>query len=154
LNFFKHLIKKIMGQYPMPAYHFIVEWGGTRLGFTEVSGLEISTDVVEYREGSDPTQSAHKMPGLRKFTNITLKRGIIKGDNDFYTWMKTINLNQAERRDIVIKLLNENHEPVMIWKASNAFPVKLTGPVLKANANEVAIEELELAHEGLSIEVS
>jgi phage tail-like protein len=94
------------------------------------------------------------MPGLRKFTKIILKRGIVKGDNDFYTWMKTINLNQAERRDIVIKLLNENHEPVMIWKASNAFPVKLTGPVLKANANEVAIEELELAHEGLSIEVS
>jgi hypothetical protein len=58
LNFFKHLIKKIMGQYPMPAYHFIVEWGGARLGFTEVSGLEISTDVAEYREGSDPTQSA------------------------------------------------------------------------------------------------
>lgn len=138
----------------MPAYHFIVEWGGTRLGFTEVAGLEISTEVVEYREGADPGQAAHKMPGLRKYTNITLKRGIVKGDNDFFNWMKTINLNQAERRDVVIKLLNENHEPVMTWKAHNAFPVKLSGPALKENSSDVAIEELELAHEGLTIEVS
>ncbi len=154
MNLFERLIKKIMGQNPMPAYHFIVEWGGTRLGFTEVSGLDIATDVVEYREGADPNQDAHKMPGLRKYANISLKRGIMKGDNDFFNWMKTINLNQVERRDVVIKLLNENHEPVMIWKAKNAFPVKLTGPVLNAKSNEVAIEELELAHEGLTIEVN
>ena len=154
INFLKRLIKKIMGQYPMPAYHFIVDWGGTRLGFTEVSGLEIDIDVVEYREGSDPNQAAHKMPGLTRYKNIILKRGIAKGDNDFFTWMNTKNLNQVERRDIIIKLLNENHEPVMSWKARNAFPVKLTGPVLNANSSEAAIEELELAHEGLVIEVS
>jgi phage tail-like protein len=154
MNFLKRLTKKIMGQHPMPAYHFIVEWGGTRLGFTEVSGLEISTDVVEYREGADPNQAAHKMPGLTHYKNIVLKRGILKGDNDFFNWINTIKLNQVERRDIIIKLLNENHDPVMSWKVMNAFPAKLTGPVLNANSSEVAIEELELAHEGLVIEVS
>ena len=143
-----------MGQYPMPAYHFIVDWGGARLGFTEVSGLEIDIDVVEFRDGADPNQSAHKMPGITRYKNIVLKRGIVKGDNDFFNWINTKNLNQVERRDIVIKLLNENHDPVMSWRVRNAFPVKFTGPVLNANSSEVAIEALELAHEGLTIEVS
>jgi len=143
-----------MGQHPMPAYHFLVEWGGTRVGFIEVSGLEITTDLIEHRDGADPNQVAHKMPGLTRYKNIVLKRGILKGDNDFFNWMNTKNLNQVERRDIVIQLLNENHEPVIIWRAVNAFPVRLSGPVLNANTSEVAIEELELAHEGLIVLVS
>jgi phage tail-like protein len=132
----------------------VVEWGGARVGFIEVSGLDISIDVTEFREGSDPSQIAHKIPGFTKYSNITLKRGIVKGDNDFFNWIKTKNLNQVERRDIIIKLLDQNHQPIMSWKAVNAFPVKLTGPVLSANASDVAIEELELAHEGLIVEVS
>ena len=86
------------------------------------------------------------MPGLRKFSNITLKRGVIKSDNDFFKWLSTIKLNTVERRDLVISLLNEKHEPVMVWKAHNAFPVKVEGPALKASGNEVAIESIELAH--------
>jgi len=141
-------------QHPMPAYHFTVEWGGARINFIEVSGLNISVDVTEFRDGSDPGQVAHKMPGHTHYSNIILKRGILKGDNDFFAWMNTKSLNQVERRDIVIKLLNENHEPVASWKAVNAFPVRFSGPVLNANASDVAIEELELAHEGLIAEVS
>ena len=143
-----------MGQHPMPAYHFLVEWGGTRTGFIEVSGLDIIIDVTEYRDGANPDQVAHKMPGLTHYNNIVLKRGILKGDNDFFNWMNTKSLNQIERRDIVIQLLNKNHEPVMSWRVINAFPVRLSGPALNANAGEVAIEELELAHEGLVVEVS
>lgn len=92
------------------------------------------------------------MPGLRKFSNITMKRGTFKGDNDFYAWFNTIQLNTVERRDITISLLNENHEPVVVWKVKNAFPVKVTSTDLKADGNEVAIESLELAHEGLTIQ--
>ena len=143
-----------MAQHPMPAHHFLVEWGGARVGFMEVSGLDINIDVTEYRDGADPNQVAHKMPGLTHYKNIVLKRGILKGDNDFFNWMNTKNLNQVERRDIVIKLLNENHEPVMSWRAMKAFPVRLSGPMLNANANDIAIEELELAYEGLIVEVS
>lgn len=137
---------------PLPAYHFIVEWGGTRIGFIEVSGLEITNDVIEHHDGSDPGQVTRKMPGLRKYSNITLKRGIVKGDNDFFNWMNTQSLNEVERRDIVIKLLDQDHQPILIWKVINAFPVKLSGPVLNGAASNVAIEELELAHEGLIIE--
>jgi phage tail-like protein len=141
-----------MPDYPIPVFHFQVEWGGTRLGFSEVSGLTIEVEAIEYREGSSPDYSTVKMPGVKTYGNITLKRGIIPNDNGFYEWLNTIRLNQVERRDLVISLLDENHEPVMVWKAVNAFPVKIAGPVLKATGNEVAIESLEVAHEGLIIE--
>jgi phage tail-like protein len=131
--------------------HFQVEWGGTNIGFMEVSGLEIHYDIVEQRAGSSPEYSSIKMPGQTRYSNIVLKRGITKGDNEFFKWISTIRLNTVERRDISIALLNEEHEPVMEWKVKNAFPVKLTGPVLNASASEIAIETLELAHEGISI---
>ena len=141
-----------MASYPVPKFHFQVDWGGAKIGFTEVTGLDISTDVIEYREGSSPEFHKIKMPGMQKFSNITLKRGTFKGDNDFYNWFNTISLNQVQRRDLVISLLNENHEPVVVWKVKNAFPAKVTSTDLKADGNEVAIESLEIAHEGLTIQ--
>jgi phage tail-like protein len=141
-----------MAQYPIPKFHFQVEWGGAKIGFTEVSGLDVSTDVIEYREGSSKEYHKVKMPGMQKFSNITLKRGTFGGDNDFYDWYNTIALNTVQRRDLVISLLNEKHEPVVVWKIKNAFPVKVTSTDLKADGNEVAIETLEIAHEGLTIQ--
>ena len=140
--------------YPLPAFHFQVQWGGSNLGFSEASGLTIETQVIEYRDGLSPQYSPIKMPGIPKFSNITLKRGVANGDNEFYKWLATTSLNKVERRDITISLLNEDHEPVMTWKAVNCFPVKIEGPSLNSTGNEVAIETLELAHEGLTIEMS
>lgn len=136
----------------MPGYHFQVEWGGKRIGFSEVSGLNIELQVIEYRDGASPNYSTTKMPGLLKYDNIILKRGIIPNDNEFFEWLNTAALNQVDRRDLKISLLNEKHEPVVNWKVKKAFPVKIEGPVLKATGNEVAIETLEVAHEGLIIE--
>lgn len=138
--------------YPLPVFHFTVEWGGTRLGFSEVSGLTQENQAIEYRDGSFPEYSSIKMPGLRKFNNITLKRGIVKSDNEFFLWLSTVKLNTVQRRDLVISLLNEQHQPVMVWKVQNAFPVKVEGPALKATGNEVAIESIEIAHEGLELQ--
>lgn len=92
------------------------------------------------------------MPGIPKYGNITLKRGIVAADNDFFDWLSTTSMNKVERRNLTISLLNENHEPVITWKATNAFPVKVEGPGLKSTGNEVAIESIEIAHEGLAIE--
>ena len=139
-------------QYPLPVFHFTVQWAGNRIGFSEVSGLTQENQAIEYRDGSFPEFSSIKMPGLRKFSNVTLKRGIVKADNDFFKWLSTIKLNQVERRDVVISLLNEEHMPVMTWKIHNAFPVKVEGPGLKASGNEVAIESIEIAHEGLELQ--
>jgi phage tail-like protein len=140
-----------MASYPLPKFHFAVQWGGTRIGFTEVTGLDIQVEPIEYREGSSPEYSKIKMPGMHKFSNITLKRGSMAGDSDFFKWINTINLNKAERRDIVISLLDETHAPVVTWKAKNAFPIKVQASDLKSDGNEVAIETIELAHEGLSL---
>lgn len=141
-----------MEKYPLPKFHFSVEWGGTVVGFSEVSGLDVETEVIEYREGASPEYHSIKMPGRQKFSNITLKRGTFKADNEFFAWWNTRALNTVERRDLTISLLNENHEPVVVWKIKQAWPVKVQSTDLKADGNEVAIETLELAHEGLVIQ--
>jgi phage tail-like protein len=141
-----------MSQYPSPAYHFTVQWGGARIAVTEVTGLDIELAVVEHRDGSDPTGSPRKMPGLRKFGNIVLKRGLIVGDNEFFQWFNAVQMNRPERRDVVINLLDEQHQPIVSWRVRNAFPCKYSGPHLKAGGSEIAFETLELAHEGLTIE--
>ncbi len=138
--------------YPLPAFHFQVDWQGTQLAFSEVTGLNYEAQIIEYRDGLSPEYSTQKMPGLKKYGNITLKRGVFANDNEFYDWMAEIKLNKIERRDVIISLLDEEHNPVMTWKVVNAWPTKITSPDLKASGNESAIETLELAHEGLTIE--
>ena len=138
--------------YPLPVFHFQVEWGGNNLGFAEVSGLTMETQIIEYRDGLSPVYGAQKMPGIPKYNNVTLKRGIVPKDNQFFEWLNTTQLNKVERRDVTISLLNENHEPTMSWKLKAAWPVKVEGASLKATGNEAAIESIELAHEGLTIE--
>ena len=141
-----------MANYPIPKFHFQVEWGGTKIGFTEVTGLEVSTEVIEYRHGASPEYHKIKMPGMQKFSNITMKRGTFQGDNDYFNWWNTVALNTIERRNLTISLLNEKHEPVVVWKIKNAWPVKVQSTDLKADGNEVAIETIEIAHEGLVIQ--
>lgn len=140
-----------MATYPIPAFHFQIDWGGSNLGFSEVSGLNIEQQVIEYRDGLSPEFSTIKMPGIRKYGNITLKRGVIKTDNDFYKWLNTTKMNIVERRDLTISLLDEEHNPVMVWSVKNAWPTKIESPSLKADGNEVAIESIEVAHEGVTV---
>nr|WP_136251112.1 phage tail protein [Ningiella ruwaisensis] len=137
--------------YPLPKFHFQVEWGGTSIAFTEITGLDCETEVIEYRHGASPEFSVGKMPGMQKFANITLKRGVFPSDNEFYEWYNSVSMNKIERRDLIISLLNEQHEPVMVWRVKNAWPSKIQSTELKADANEVAIESMELVHEGLVV---
>ena len=140
-------------EYPLPKFHFELDWGGTRIGFTEVSGLDSETEVIEYRDGASKSYSKTRMPGMQKYSNITLKRGTFAKDNEFFNWWKTTRiLGKAERRTVLISLLNEEHEPVFVWKLLDAFPTKVQATDLKAEGNEVAIETLELAHEGIEFE--
>lgn len=141
--------------YPLPKFHFEVDWGGTRVGFTEVCGLEFETEVIEYREGNDKTYNSLKQPGLTKYSNIILKRGVFLGDFEFFElWRKTFMFqeqSQQFRRDIVIKLLNEQHNSILTWSVANAWPCKVKYASLNAESNEILIEIMELVHEGLSI---
>lgn len=139
--------------YPLPVFHFNVEWEGQSVAFAEVSGLTIETQVIEYRDGSMKEMGPIKMPGIPKYSNITLKRGVIDGNNEFFEWLNGTSLNKIPRRSIGISLLNEKHVPVMTWTVKEAWPVKVEGPGLKATGNEVAIESIEIAHEGLEIKL-
>lgn len=141
-----------MPEYPLPKFHFQVDWGGTKIGFTEVTGLEVTTEKLEYRDGASPEYSKIKMPGMQTFGDLTLKRGIFAADNEFYDWWNSVSLNKIERRDITISLLNENHEPIVVWKVKNAWPTKVTSTDLNSSSNEVAVETMILAHEGLTME--
>ncbi|WP_010177199.1 phage tail protein [Aquimarina agarilytica] len=149
--------KKI--DYPLPKFHFKVEWGDKfRIGFTEVSGLDFETEVIEYREGDSVKYNKTKQPGLTKYSNVTLKRGTFQGDFDFYKeWQKTYYFQEGNktgskyRRAVSISLLDENHKTIITWQLENAWPSKVQSTDLKADANEVAIETMELVHEGLTI---
>ena len=138
--------------YPLSKFHFRVDWGGTQIAFTEVSGLDVETEVIEYRHGASPEYQSTKMPGRQKYSDITLKRGSFKGDNEFYAWWAEVALNQVERRDLIVSLLDEKHEPVMVWKVKGAWAKKVQPTDLKADGNETAIESVEIAHEGLTIQ--
>jgi phage tail-like protein len=141
-----------MAEYPLPKFHFEVNWGGTKIGFTEVSGMEVETEVIEYRDGASKEYSKLKMPGMRKYSNITLKRGAFKSDNEFFDWFNEVKLNTITRRDITISLLDEEHSPVVVWKVKNAWPTKVASTDLKADGNETAIETMELVYEGLVVQ--
>ena len=139
-------------EYPLPRFHYQVDWGGARLNFSEVTGMDQQVEVIEYRHSDSKDFSKVKMPGMRKSSNLTMKRGRFEGDYGYSEWLGEIaNERATARRDVVIRLLNERHEPVAVWKAVACFPVKVTAPDLKSDANEVAIETLEVAHEGLSV---
>lgn len=121
-----------------------------RGAFCEVSGLDFEITPIEYRNGAE-AMTARKVPGLVKYSNIVLKRGII-GDIGFWQWIKSVLDGQPMRANGAIILLDEARQPVMTWKFRRAWPCKYTGPTLNAKNNEVAIESLELCHEGLEIE--
>jgi phage tail-like protein len=109
-------------------------------------------EKIEYRHSDSKDFNKIAMPGLVKNNNITLKRGKFEGDFELNVWLEAVaNERVAGRRDVTIRLLNEKHVPVAAWTAARCFPVKITAPDLKSDANETAIESIEIAHEGLQL---
>ncbi len=133
---------------PYVNYNFLVEIDGiTRAAFHECSGFESSVDVIEHREGGENT-TLRKLPGMTKYTNIVLKRGITD-DRELYDWHRAVIKGTIQRKNGSIVLLDRGGQEVTRWNFSRAWPVKWTGPALTAEGNDVAIETLELAHEGV-----
>lgn len=138
--------------WPVPKFYFAVEFGSGLKStvFQEVSGLDLEVQPIEYRHSNSKVFSTVKMPGIKKSGNITLKKGIFIKDNQFFDWYKTIKMNTVKRETIKIKLLDETGQSTMIWTLQNAWPTKITGTDLKSDGNEVAVEIIELAHEGIT----
>jgi len=133
---------------PYRGFNFLVEIDGiTRAGFQECSGLDATTDVTEYREGTDPNHK-RKLPSLNSFSNITLKWGVTDSD-ELWKWRQTVLDGRAERKNGSIILMDDAGNEKVRWNFLNAWPTKWTGPTFNATDNGVAVETLELAHEEL-----
>ncbi len=139
---------------PYRSFNFQIEIDGVPLGaFSEASGLTADGDAVDYREGTDLQPNVRKLPGLRKFPALVFKRGYTK-DGSLWAWHANIVNGQPDRRNVTVVLMNEARQPVLRWHAENAWLNKIEGPSFKASGNEVAMESIELLHEGLTIEVA
>lgn len=139
--------------WPMPKFRFSVDLGDgmNDVSFQEVSGMDVENRVVEYRTSNSPLFSTEKMPGIAKYGNITMKRGVFVNDNKFWDWHAQISMNTIKRRTVLIKLLDEHGSVTMQWQLNNAWPTKITSTDLKSDGNEVAVDTLEIAHENLVI---
>jgi phage tail-like protein len=134
---------------PFRSYNFLVEIDGiTRAGFREASGLDNAQDPIEYREGSDAL-TVRKMPGLVKYSNITLKWGITD-DTQLFEWRQRAVAGTVDRKNGSIVLLDDTGAEKLRWNFREGWPTKWTGPSFNATAHEVAIETLEIAHEGVT----
>jgi phage tail-like protein len=134
---------------PFRGFKFRIQIDGiNKAGFREVSGLDASTDAVDYREGDG--DSILKLAGLKKFSNITLKRGITD-DQDLWKWRTMVMDGKIKdaRKDGQIILLDDEGNEAAEWTFTAGWPTKWTGPTFNATANEVAIDTIEIAHEGL-----
>ena len=137
--------------WPISKFGFEVNWDGRLMSFQEVSGLDVEAPPIEYRHGDSPVFSTIKMPGIKKFGNVTMKKGIFVKDNSFWAWYSQITMNTIARIGVVVQLLDEKSNPTMTWTLTNAWPTKISAPTLKSDGNEVAIQSIEIAHEGLVI---
>ncbi|WP_085315875.1 phage tail protein [Derxia lacustris] len=137
--------------WPLPKFYFEVKWDSTVMKFQEISGLDIEAQPLEYRHGDSKEFSVLKMPGMKKFGDITMKKGVFKSDNAYWDWFNQIKMNTIKRIPVVISLLDEAGAPTMVWTLKNAWPTKITGTDLKSQGNEVAVETIVIAHEGLTI---
>jgi len=136
---------------PYAQFNFLVELDGVAAaGFTEVGGLAVESDVIEYRNGNEDA-TVRKLPGLRKYSNITLKRGYT-ANLELWKWRKTTEDGQTARRSGAIILLDEARQPVLRWIFREGWIAKYEGPALNSTTNEAAIESIEIAHEGLTLE--
>lgn len=144
--------------HPYPQFNFLVDLGtgatdGPQAGFEECSPIEVTIDVIEYRNGNDKENDVRKITGLSKSTNVTLKRGYI-GSLDLYNWFNEIrNGDQSAARNVTIQLMSEDHASVVLtWKLRRARIVRYSTGPLNARGSDVAIEELTLAYERLEME--
>ena len=137
--------------WPIPKFYFQVKWDAEVMSFQEVAGLDIESQPIEYRSGDSPVFSTIKMPGIKKSGNVTMKKGVYKSDNKFWDWFNEIKMNTIKRVPVTISLLDEAGAPTMVWTLANAWPTKITATDLMSDGHEVAIESIEISHEGVTI---
>lgn len=139
-----------MAGYPHAKFRYKIEIDGLEAGgFSEATGFDASIDVIEYREGDMTAETPMKVPGLKKYGNITLKKGLTDS-RVMYDWLASGLTGEVERKTVTLTLLNETQAPAASWQIINAWPTKYTAPDFNATSSEIAIETIEIAHEGMT----
>jgi phage tail-like protein len=152
--------EQMSASYPLPVYNYKVEIDGQTVGFSEVSGLSIAYETIRYAEsasgGGKPGPRWMHMPAQANAPTITLKKGIVPSLSveTFFNWIKTIQGSRVEKRDICVRLCDEQGQAVISWRILNAFPTKLEAPSFSASGNEVAVESMELMADGVTIDAA
>ncbi len=137
---------------PYSQFNFLIEIDGVvKGGFSECTGLSTDTNVIDYREGNEKQLTPRRLPGLMKYTNIVLKRGFT-ADQSLWKWRLSVINGQTSRSTGSIILLDEARNTALTWTFREGWPVKWDGPALNGKTSEVAIETLEICHEGLELE--
>jgi phage tail-like protein len=145
--------------YPLPVYNYRVEIGTEAVAFSEVSGLVIGYELGTYKESQTGNVAGPRtmyFPGQQSAVTLSLKKGLVKKISlkALYGWIKTVQTNQIDKKDVFIRLCDEKGNPVISWKAANAFPIKLTAPSFDAKSNDAAIETLDLQADFITMEES
>lgn len=137
--------------WPLPEFYFNIEISNAgKISCKEVSGLDIESDAIEYRAGSMPGLTKVKMPGLCKSGNVTLKKAIFKYDKKLRDWITQVKTNTIRRESVTVTLLDESGSPMQSWKLTNAWSKKYTEEGFMADGNDVSMETIVLAHEGVT----
>jgi phage tail-like protein len=144
--------------YPLPVYNYRVEIDGEAVAFSEVSGLSIGYETTTYKESptasGSPGPRVMYMPAQGTAATVTLKKGVVRTSSlaSLFGWINSTQINQVDKKDIYVRLCDEQGAAVISWKVINAFPTKLDAPTFDASSNDVAIESMELMGDGILIE--
>lgn len=150
---------EIKAVYPLPVYNYRVEINGEAIAFSQVSGLSLTFETTSYKESRTeplPGVVTMRMPAQQSDVTVTLQKGLVpsKSIPALYDWIRTTQINQIEKKDILVHLLDETGSPSVTWKVINAFPTKLDAPSFDANSNDAAIESMELMADTIVLEAN
>jgi len=136
--------------WPLPEFCFQVKWDNTIMLFQQLSGLRTEVQPVEDHHGDKPIFNVVGMPGTQKIGNITAKRGVFKSDNEGRAWLNEMTRSTPKPVPVTISLLDEQGSAILVWALANAWPANITFADPKADGNEIAVDTLEIAHQGLT----
>jgi phage tail-like protein len=142
----------VPSSHPHPNFHFAVDWGGASVAFEHVELPAMRASVIEYRDGSSPETQSRLLPGRVSYGRAILRRGLVPADNELFEWWRTIEVGTVQRRDVLVRLLDGQHQPVRVWRLRDAWPTALLFSPLDGRGNEIVLETLELAVESVDVD--
>jgi phage tail-like protein len=151
----KHSTGSKGDEWPLVKYQFRIEISGglglssTTIYAQSVEGMEMEIEIYNYRHGNLTDDRVIRVPGMKNYSNVVIKKGVYKDDNEFFDWLNNVTMNTTDRYTILIKMLDtDNDAPLLTWKLLEALPVKYKPSELSAEAmDEPAIEELEFVYD-------